>query len=346
MKRRVSSHDVARRAGVSQSTVSLVLNGRAGTRISPETRQRVLEAAQHLNYTINVAARALVTGRTNRLGVVPFFPGGLLDRDLYYGQILNGITLGALEANHNLLLHSANYPDWQALSGDILNGSSDGVLLIGRGGDDPLTRTLLDAGFPTICLSYHIEHPACFAVDCDNVLGGSIAMQHLLALGHRHFAYFAPAAGAIWVAERRQGAEAALREAGIDPQGMLILGETYSADQERWIERLAASLQYTVPTPTGLFCSEEWQARLLVEALPKHGFRIPEDLSVVSFNSTELSARARPPITSVHQPLIEIGAEAVRLLHSLITGEVVAPGVRRLPVTLDVRETTGPVGTV
>ena len=117
MKRRVSSHDVARHAGVSQSTVSLVLSGRAGTRISAETRQRVLDAAQHLNYTINVAARALVTGRTNRLAVVPIHPGGLLDRDMYYGQVLNGITLGALNANHNLLLHSANYPDWQTLQG-------------------------------------------------------------------------------------------------------------------------------------------------------------------------------------------------------------------------------------
>ncbi len=340
MKRRVSSHDVARHAGVSQSTVSLVLSGRAGTRISAETRQRVLEAAQELNYTINVAARALVTGRTNRLAVVPIHPGGLLDRDMYYGQILNGITLGALTANHNLLLHSANYPDWQSLQGDILNGSSDGALLIGRHHDDPLTQALLDAGFPTVCISYYTSHPVCIAVDCDNVSGGYLAVKHLLDCGHRHLAFSAPSAPETWEKERRRGAEEALQEAGFDPQSMLTLGPEFSDQHEDWIERLVARLNATSPRPTGLFCTEENQARLLVEGLEAHGICVPEDLAVVSFNSTELSARARPPITSVRQPLVEIGKEAVRLLHALIAGEETPPGVRRLPVRLEIRKST------
>ena len=343
MKRRVSSHDVARRAGVSQSTVSLVLSGRAGTRISTETRQSVLKAAHELSYTINVAARALVTGRTNRLAVVPIHPGGLLDRDTYYGQVLNGITLGALNANRNLLLHSANYPDWQTLQGDILNGSSDGALLIGRGHGDLLTQALLDSGFPTVCISYHTPHPHCTAVDCDNVAGGRLAMQHLLEGGHTDFAIFEPSCDGSWVDERRQGAEEALREAGLDPKAMLALGEEFSEQHEDWIARLVAKLRAASPRPTAIFSTEESQTRLLVEALGDHGIRIPEDLAVVSFNSTEMSARARPPLTSVRQPLVEIGKEAVRLLHAIIAGEEGASGVHRLPVSLDIRESTGRV---
>ena len=340
MKRRISSHDVARHAGVSQSTVSLVLSGRAGTRISSETRQRVLDAAQNLNYTINVAARALVTGRTNRLAVVPIHPGGLLDRDMYYGQVLNGVTLGALHANHNLLLHSANYPDWQTLQGDILNGSSDGALLIGRKHDDPLTQALLDAGFPTVCISYYTQHPSCIAVDCDNVDGGRMAVQHLLDCGYKRLAFFAPSGVETWVEARRKGAEEALQSAGLDPNAMLLLGQEYAEQNDGWIERLIACLRAASPSPTGIFCAEESQARILVEALGEYGFRVPEDMAVVSFNSTEMSARARPPITSVRQPLVEIGKEAVRLLHAVIAGEETAPGVRRLPVSLDVREST------
>lgn len=339
MKRRVSSHDVARHAGVSQSTVSLVLSGRAGTRISAETRQRVLNAARELNYTINVAAQALVTGRTNRLAVVPIHPGGLLDRDRYYGQVLNGILLGAMQADHNLLLHSANYPDWQAIQGNILNGSSDGVLLIGRRYDDPLTLALLEAGFPTVCISYHVAHPNCTSVDCDNSSGGQLAIQHLLDCGHRHLALFSPSAAEIWVQERRQGAEAALRDAGYDPE-QLVLIEEYTEASEDWIERVVERLLSASPRPTGLFGTEENQTRILVEALPAYGIRVPEDLAVVSFNSTELSARARPPITSVRQPLVEIGKEAVRLLLAIITGESHEPGLHRLSVRLDIRETT------
>lgn len=340
MKRRVSSHDVARHAGVSQSTVSLVLSGRAGTRISPETRQRVLEAAQELNYVINVAARALVTGRTNRIAVVPIHPAGLLDRDRYYGQILSGITVGAMRANHNLLLHSANYPDWQALQGDILNGSSDGALLIGREYDDPLTHALLDAGFPTVCISYHVPHPRCTAVDCDNVAGGRLAIEHLLACGHRNLAFFAPAASEIWVRERHRGAVEALQDAGIDPDSMLVLEQDCAVQSEDWVARLLERLHSVSPAPTGIFGTEENQTRLLVEALESHDVQVPADLAVVSFNSTELSARARPPITSIRQPLVEIGTEAVRLLHAILSGEEHAPGVRRLPVSLDIRETT------
>lgn len=340
IKRRISSHDVARRAGVSQSTVSLVMSGRAGTRIPAETQQRVLDAAQHLHYTINVAARALVTGRTNRLAVVPIHPGGLLDRGMYYGQILNGITLGALNANHNLLLHSANYPGWHALQGDILNGSSDGALLLGRKPDDPLTQALLDAGFPTVCISYYTSHPDCVAVDCDNIAGGRIALQHLLECGHRSLAFFAPTHDGTWVGKRRQGAEDALRDFGLDPNAMLLLGEEFSDENADWPERLVACLRAASPAPTGLFCNEESQARVLVEALEGLGIRVPDDLAVVSFNSTELSARARPPITSVRQPLVEIGKEAVRLLRAIITGDEIEPGVHRLPVVLDVRAST------
>jgi LacI family transcriptional regulator len=161
-----------------------------------------------------------------------------------------------------------------------------------------------------------------------------------LECGHTHLALFAPSDDGTWTGERQQGAEEALRDAGFDPPTMLTLGSEFAATTEGWLERLALRLREESPLPTGLFCVEESQARLLVEGLPAEGIRIPEDLAVVSFNSTELSARARPPITSVKQPLVEIGKEAVRLLHAIIGGDETAPGVRRLPVTLDVRATT------
>ena len=164
--------------------------------------------------------------------------------------------------------------------------------------------------------------------------------------GHRHLAFFAPSEAGTWVRERRQGAEEALRSAGLDPHAMLGWGRSFPtgtrAGSSGWSTRLRAAL----PLPTGLFCSEESQARMLVEALDGSGVRVPEDLAVVSFNSTELSARARPPITSVRQPLVEIGKEAVRLLHAIIAGEESVPGVRRLPVSLDIRASTCAVPTI
>lgn len=342
MKRRVSSHDVARRAGVSQSTVSLVLNGRTDVRISDQTRQRVMEAAQQLNYSRNASAHALATGRTNRIGVVPFQPFNFLNHNPYYSHILAGIMEGSLRWGMNLLLHSVHYPDPSALLADILSGSADGVLLIGREITDPITPALLEAQFPTVCLNYRSMQAPCYAVDCDNEQGAYLAFRHLLALGHRNIVVFYPGDTTSWSLERRLGAERAVAEFG---NGEARL--TYSHLAHRYrnhpdsTETLIGYLQGLSPRPTALFFTEETLAQRFIEDLPVCGLRSPEDLAVVCFDSTEASTRTRPPLTSVHQPLAAIGEGAVDLLMELIQGKEVAPGVRRYPVRLDIRESCG-----
>src|SRR5580700_5199363 len=123
VKRRINSHDVARHAGVSQSAVSLVLSGRQNTRISDETRRRIVDSARQLNYSPNSAARALVTGKTQRISIVPNHPNSFGNRGMYYGTVLAGVMTGALECSYNLLMHSAQHPDWQSLRREILNGA-------------------------------------------------------------------------------------------------------------------------------------------------------------------------------------------------------------------------------
>src|SRR5579862_4297829 len=211
--RRINSHDVARKAGVSQSAVSLVLSGRKNTRISDETRLRILDAAQQLNYSPNSVARALVTGKTHRISIVPNHPNSFGDRGTYYTTVLAGVMAGALECDYNVLLHSAHHPDWQSLRNEILNGAADGVLLVGRNADDELTASLLEARFPTMCVSFHPDYPNFYSVDCDNIEGGRIAAQHLISLGHRHIAFVYSNENS-WSRDRRTGAMLAMDEAG------------------------------------------------------------------------------------------------------------------------------------
>lgn len=344
--KRISSHDVAQVAGVSQSTVSLVLNGRTDVRISEETRQRVLEAAQSLNYTRNASARALVTGRTHRIGIVPNHPHSLRNRDAYYGDVLAGVIEGALRCNYNLLYHSSHYPNWQALYSDIMSGSADGVLLIGRHPEDPLTHALLESGHPAVCVSSHPDMQGIYGVDCDNELGGYLAMQHLLSLGHRQIAFFYPGEDTSWGKERRQGALRAMAEAGLSETHLRTTDMSFRhAYQTGWIEEAIEFLRSSSPPTTAALFGDETHAQPIIEALPQFGCRIPEDLAVVSFNSTHISARTRPPQTSVWQPLPEIGEAAVVLLAQLIEhdneGEKPTPGIRRFPMRLDIRETCG-----
>jgi LacI family transcriptional regulator len=340
-RRRISSHDVAREAGVSQTTVSLVLNGRTDVRISEETRQRVLDVARNLNYSRNASARALVTGRTHRVELIPIHPGALVDPDKYYATVLAGVTEGALQCGYNLLIQSALYPTWRDMYTDVMSGSADGVLLIGRASNDKLTAALREARFPTVCISFQPDFPDYYSVDCDNVQGARLAVEHLLELGHRRIVYIAPEPEHSWGRERWQGAQAAVADAGLPPETIqyAYFGAGIMVPDVR-IERTVALLRSGPNPPTALLYCGEADAQLAAEALPEHGIRVPTDVSIVSFNSTEMSERTRPPLTSVWQPLHAIGEAAVKMVTSLAEGHEAPSGTMRFPCRLDIREST------
>jgi DNA-binding LacI/PurR family transcriptional regulator len=333
--------DVAKAAGVSRTTVSFVLNGREAN-ISIETQRRVLDAAEQMGFRANASALALVTGRTRRIGIVTNKPEYFRDSNPYFGNVFAGITSAALRHDYNLLLHSAHYPDWQAIYADILSGPADGTILIGRGNEDALTLALLEAGFPTVCVSYHVEHPDCCTIDCDNELGGYLALRHLIGLGHRQIAFFYPGESTSWGHERRLGALRALAEARLS-EAHLQIRACFDSDNEHdaWVRSAIAYLQNADPRPTALVCCEEEFVQRLVEALPGVGIHVPDDLAVISFNSTVLSARTHPPMTSVAQPLQEIGAAALDMLVGRIGGQEISARCLRFPMSLNVRQSCG-----
>ena len=342
MKRRITSHDVAKAAGVSQSAVSLVLSGRTDARIPDATRERVFAAARDLNYRPNSVARTLVTGRTHRIGIVASSPFAFVHPENYYREVLGGVMRGVLHCNQNLLFHSAQYPNDAALCADILSGGTDGVLLVGRERGDSLTNSLLDADFPTVCLSYIPNRPVFYAVDCENETGAHLAVTHLLELGHRRIGLTRTASPSSWQDEREAGAARAVAESGFVNAEIVFLSER---DPDNALNLLAEVLRLRAENPplTALIFGDESAPQRLAESLPAHGIRVPEDFSVISFNSTPASERTRPPLTSIYQPLEEIAFAAVALLVDLIEGREPEPGVRRFPVRLDVRESTGPV---
>lgn len=334
--------EFARTIGVSPTTVSNALSGKG--RLSPSTREMVHLKMKELGYSPNATARALVTGRTYRLGIVLNRPEGFGSQDTYFSEILSGILRRATHHDHNLLLHSAHYPDWQALFREICSGSADGVLLIARYTSDELTPAILDSKVPSVCISYSVAHPECYSVDCDNMHGSYLATRHLLKLGHRRLALLYPGDSISWGRERHHGALTALYDLGLSPETLREYewAETSPPSRE-WAKSAVNWLKSQKEPPTALICCDERRARMVVELLPEAGVRVPEDVAVISFNSTEISARARPPITSIGQPLAEIGATAVDLLIARIEKREVANRHPRLPMWLDIRGSCGAI---
>jgi DNA-binding LacI/PurR family transcriptional regulator len=340
--------DVAKAAGVSRTTASFVLNGR-DVAIPEDTRRRVLDAAAQMGYYPNASAVALATGRTRRLGIVVNQPESFYTHDGYFERVLYGVTSRASQHDYNLLLHTAHYRGWRPLLDSIQGGAADGTLLIGRFAQDALTHALLETAHPTVCVSYNIAHTACHSIDCDNEMGGYVAARHLIGLGHAHIAFFYPGDGVSWGQERKAGALRALREAGQPESNLLDFpwAEVKLPDSElsaRWIKEASEFVCGSRPRPSAAIFCDEARARTFVERMPEVGIRVPEDLAVVCFNSTEISERARPPLTSVWQPLEQIGACAVDQLIKLIETGRTERLIHRFPVRLDVRASCGAPG--
>jgi DNA-binding LacI/PurR family transcriptional regulator len=300
-----------------------------------------MAAVRELNYSRNAVARALATGRTHCIGIVLNHPDSFRAKDGYHTHVLAGVVDSVVRRSYNLVFHTAKYPDPQTLLEDVRSGATDGVLLIGDLPYPEVARTLAVSSHPSVLVSQHLGETPCFAVDCDNEDGGYIAARHLLETGHRHIAFLLSVAQ-TWAAERLRGVERAIGERGAAAVRLEVVPytDTLMRDAE------AMALQWLLRArerPDAIICDREDPAPYLVEHLSEYGIRVPDDLSIVNFNSTERCSSARVPLTSVWQPLADIGECATDLLIDIIERKKqIEPGVRRFPVRLDIRASTAP----
>jgi len=253
---------------------------------------------------------------------------------------LAGVVDSVVRRSYNLVFHTAKYPDPQTLLEDVRSGATDGVLMIGDLPYAEVARSLAASSHPTVLVSQHLGDTPCFAVDCDNECGGYTAARHLIETGHRHIAFLLSVAQ-TWAEERLRGAERAVAEMGQGGVRLEVVPYTDTIMRDAEVTALHWLLG-TPERPDAIICDREDPAPFLVEKLPQYGIRVPDDLSIVNFNSTERCSSARVPLTSVWQPLADIGESATDLLIDIIEKKSVVSGVRRFPVRLDIRDSTAP----
>jgi LacI family transcriptional regulator len=317
--------EVAGLAGVGVGTVSRVINGSPA--VSADTRRRVLAVIADLGYEPNAAARALSTGRTGSVGVVaPFFTQpAVVER-------LRGVSRIVAASGHQLVLFDVEHPGpFAALAAA---GRLDGLLCVSLCPSEPELERFDAAGVAVALVD--CEHPHLSGVSIDDVEGGRLAAQHLLALGHRRIAYIGDEEdspfGFTSSARRRTGAAAALEAAGAE---LLVRRGPHGREQAR---RLAADLLAAEDPPTAVLAGSDLQAFGVLEAAEAAGIRVPDELSVMGFDDIEVARYAG--LTTIAQPLEESGVRGARLLLETMDGaQRVA---QRLPLRLEVRATTGP----
>ena len=333
MSDRVTVAQVAEEARVSAMTVSNVLNGRPGA--SEETRRRVLDAADRLGYQPNLAARNLKAGRTGLIGVMT------LDLTGQYGlEIVRGIA-DELASDEREMLINATYQDAvreRERVEFLARGLVDGVLMVAPVLEDDTMKVLRRKRVPCVVIDPRRIDTPLPRVTVDNYGGIRQGTQHLLDLGHTRIAYICGNADLESSGVRYKGFHDALRLAGVDVDERLIAESDFTYTQGF---RIASAL-IAEHRPTALVAGADLIALGALDAARACGLRVPDEFSVVGFDDLPQAAQTFPALTTVRQPLHDMGQLAVRMLLALIDGRPLLMESMQMPTELIVRGTTAP----
>jgi LacI family transcriptional regulator len=326
--------DVAAKVGVSPMTVSRAINGREGIRA--ETRAAVMAAIEELDYKPNAAARSLVTSAELRIGIIYSNPSAAFMSEFLTGAFEEAASRGARLVI--LRTSKGKNPSSKTLKDFIASGLS-GVLLTPPLGDSvALLRLFAKEQLPTATVAaYADEHTISVRIN-DRQAAYEIS-RHLLNLGHRRIGFIAGNPDQAASAERMAGFYAAVRE--------FDGAETYIAQGDfSFASGLGAAEQLLDrdPRPTAVFASNDDMAAAVVSVAHRRHLDVPQQLSVVGFDDTMTAVTLWPPLTTVHQPVRKLGAEALRLLTAriLAPGQPGPPGARLLEYKIVHRESVAP----
>lgn len=322
--------DVARLAGVSVATVSRVMNGHAA--VTPETRERIQRVASELRFTPSSAARSLITRRTHTVGaLLPTVHGD------FFSELICGIETAARARGLHLLVASSHGNAVEAATAlRAMHGRVDGLLVMSPHIDaDYMLRGNLPPGLPAVLMATAVddEHHSSFRVD--NFGGATAMMRHLASVGHQSIAFIAGPENNYDAQERLRGYRAALADLLPGTPEMVLQGD-FSDNSG---ERAGRDLLALAHRPSAVFACNDIMAIGCLNVLTRAGVDVPGDIAITGFDDIRMCRYIRPALTTVHVPIIELGALALAELASVIeVPDRNAPGARTLRAELVVRE--------
>lgn len=323
---------VAARAGVSRATVSRVVNG--SQTVAPHIRESVLRAVQALGYVPNPAARSLVTQRTDSYAlVVPEPPNRVFSEDPFFPGVIRGVSQELESADKQLVLALANSEtSHDRIERYAMAGHVDGVMFASMHGADQMPAALARLGIPVVCNERPLGGRARLpCVGVDNVGGATAATRHLVEAGRRRIATIAGPQDMVSGVDRLAGYRQALQ--GSASRSIVAVGDF---TRESGVVAMRQLLDDD-PDLDAVFVASDLMADGALRTLRQAGRRVPDDVAVVGFDDIEIARYTEPPLTTVRQPIEEIGREMVRLILRLSAGERAADEII-LATTLIVRE--------
>ncbi|WP_110930172.1 LacI family DNA-binding transcriptional regulator [Paenibacillus bouchesdurhonensis] len=335
----VTIKDVARKAGVSPSTVSRVLSNHP--RISTETSQKVKAIMEQLGYHPNIMAKSLVSKTTNSICIMLPKSAEELFSNYFFMELIRGIVTQASRLGYDILISSgANEKEEVEGVSRLLNGRRvDGVILLYSRTDDPVIDFLHENGHPFVLIGRSDQYPDILSVDTDNVQASYDATKHLISLGHERIGFVSGPPELVVSKDRLKGYMKALADAGLESRPEWIVeGEFLQESGYR-----AMSFFMNLPNrPTALVLIDDVVAFGILRGLHELKYNVPEDLCLVSFNNIPLSELSTPPLSSIDIGIYNLGYTASQVLIQSIKNNQDASYQKRqiIPHRLMIRESS------
>jgi DNA-binding LacI/PurR family transcriptional regulator len=334
----VTVKDIARKAGVSHSTVSRALHGHP--LISEETRQRIQEIALELGYRPSAAARTLKTRRSQVLGVVL----SNID-DPFFSEILQGIEEITQKGNYSLFIAAAHRDARREreIVQTMVEHRVDGVIICSTSFSEEQSRQFLQYGVPIVAVNNQAVEDFRYSIYHDDIDGSRQVTRHLIELGHRKIAYVGNSASGRSTLDRLTGFRQEMESAGL----AVPVNYVHEEPGGGTVDGLSAAKYFLAlpDRPTALVCYNDMLAIGVLKGLQQAGVNVPDEISITGFDNIVFSAYTNPPLTTLDQPKRFIGAEAARLLLDLLDTSLheqspTLKNVRNLKGQLLVREST------
>ncbi len=333
---KVTMQDLAAELGVSRSTVSRAL--RDDPQISAPMRQRVKALASRLEYRPNATARALYRQRAGAVGLLLPRSSHFVFANPYFSELLSGVSEVAEAAGYALMVSASPSPDYE---GWLRGGRVDGLITLGstiRPDEVASLNRLVESGYPLVVIHAAPAGLKAAVIGSDERGGVLQALEHLAGLGHRRVAFLAGPEGSRYAERRLEAYWLGVERYGLEPDHRLCLpgDDTLKSGMERARQLLNAKLLFTA-----LIGNNDLIALGASRALQAAGLEVPSDVSVVGFDDVPLAALTDPPLTTVRQPVRELGERAMRTLLAALHDKGPAHERVCLPTTLVVRSSTG-----
>jgi DNA-binding LacI/PurR family transcriptional regulator len=332
----VTIKDVAKKAGVSPSTVSRVIADHP--RISAKTTRKVREVMDELGYHPNMMAKSLVSKTTKTVGVILPRPAEELLLNFFFYEFMRGVMAQLTRAGYDLLMAGGNNEreELETVMRLVRGGRIDGLLLLYSRSADPVIAFLRKENVPFVLIGRSLDYDNVMSVDNDNVQAAYDATKHLIAQGQRRIGFVSGPAHLAMTQDRLAGYTKALAEAGLPfKQGWVVEGEFLLESGYRAM----ASIMSQPEPPSALVVIDDFVAFGVLKGLAELGYRIPQDVAIISFNNIALSELTMPPITSVDIGTYQLGYTASQMLLSTFQQEEIQPR-QLIPHRLVIRESS------